>query len=304
MIKYIKITNYLGESISINLQKPEESGFIIQSISGLGPAKATINFTELVTNDGAIDNSARLDTRNIVLDLIFLENPTIEATRLLTYKYFPIKQNVTFLIETDNRICETIGRVESNEPNIFDEREGTQISIMCPDPYFYSAGDHAINTTLFNGIEYEFEFPYSNESTTKNLTEFGRVVNQTEGNVYYEGDSEIGITINIHAIGDVTGIKIYNSATRDVMVIDDTKLASIVGSTMGAGDDIIINTVKGEKSITFQREGVKTNILNALARPTSWFQLTKGDNIFIYSAEKGLSNLQFQIENKIIYEGV
>ena len=110
-----------------------------------------------------------------------------------SYKYFPIKKKVTLLIETDNRICETYGYVESNEPDIFSSDETTQISIVCPDPYFYSAGPDGTNTTIFYGVEPLFEFAFSNESLTESLIEFGEIKNETEQTVYYSGDAEIGV---------------------------------------------------------------------------------------------------------------
>jgi len=70
------------------------------------------------------------------------------------------------------------------------------------------------------------------------------------------------------------------------------------------GMDIIIVTTKGNKSIQFLREGVYTNIFNALDRDSDWFTLSKGDNMFAYTAEVGEANLQFRIDNKIAYEGV
>lgn len=308
MIKRVSITNHLGESIKMELLRPETSGFIIENIEGLGPAKANINFTTLATIDGAIDNSARLDYRNIVISLIFLENPTIEDTRLASYKYFPIKQNITFLIETDRRICETVGRVESNIPKIFStsetDREGCQISIMCPDPYFYSAGPNKLTQTVFFGAEPLFEFPFSNESLTEKLIEFGDIKNQTEGTVYYEGDADVGIIIRIHALGPVEGLKIYNLTKRQLLGISDDKLVALTGGGIQAGDEIVLNTNRGMKSITLTRAGIVTNILNVLEKPIPWFVLSKGDNIFAYRADSGISNLQFSIENQVLYEGV
>lgn len=304
MIKSVTITNHLGESIKLDLFNPEESGFIIKSIEGLGPVKANINFKELATNDGSIDNSARLSSRNIVMSLQFMESPTIEETRLKSYKYFPIKRNVKFLIETDNRICETIGRVETNVPTIFSNAEGCQISILCPNPYFYSAGENGTNQTIFYGTEPLFEFPFSNESLTEDLIEFGSIENRTEGTIYYDGDTEIGITIQIHAVGEAEGLVIYNTKTREIMRINDDKLKSLMGSGIQAGDEITITTSRGEKGIYMLRSGVTTNILNSLEKPIKWFQLSKGDNTFAYTASAGLTNLQFRIENKVIYEGV
>ena len=304
MIKSVTITNHLNESIKLDLFNPEESGFIIKSIEGLGPVKANVNFKELATNDGAIDNSARLSSRNIVMSLQFMESPTIEETRLKSYKYFPIKRNIKFLIETDSRICETIGRVETNVPTIFSNAEGCQISILCSNPYFYSAGENGTNQTIFYGTEPLFEFPFSNESLTEDLIEFGSIENRTEGTIYYDGDAEIGITIQIHAVGEAEGLVIYNTKTREIMRINDDKLKSLMGSGIQAGDEITITTSRGEKGIYMLRSGVTTNILNSLEKPIKWFQLSKGDNTFAYTASAGLTNLQFRIENKVIYEGV
>lgn len=304
MIKSVTITNHLDESIKLDLFNPEESGFIIKSIDGLGPVKANINFKELATNDGSIDNSARLSSRNIVMSLQFIESPTIEETRLKSYKYFPIKRNIKFLIETDNRICETIGRVEANVPTIFSNAEGCQISILCSNPYFYSAGENGANQTIFYGTDPLFEFPFSNESLTEDLIEFGSIENRTEGTIYYDGDAEIGITIRIHAVGEAAGLVIYNTKTREIMRINDDKLKSLMGSGIQAGDEITITTSRGEKGIYMLRSGVITNILNSLEKPIKWFQLSKGDNTFAYTASAGLTNLQFRIENKVIYEGV
>lgn len=304
MIKSIKITNYLGESLTLEMGSPDKSGLFIKKIEGLGPPKADINAKELATSDGGVYNSARATTRNIVLTLGFLFNPTIEDMRQLTYKYFPIKQKLRFRIETDNRIAETYGYVESNEPEIFSKDEDTQISIICPDPYFYSAGKDGTQVTVFSGVEAQFEFPFSNESLTENLIEIGTLQYSTEQNIYYAGDSEVGVLITIHAIGSAGTITIYNTGTREMMKIDADKIETLTGDGIINGDDIIISTSKGDKYINLVRDGVTKNILNALDKTSDWFQLAKGDNIFAYTATSGATNLQFKIENKLIYEGV
>lgn len=301
MIKSITVTNYLGDSIKLDLTRPEQSGFVVRSVTGLGPGGANINTTEVSTNDGSIFNSSRRPSRNIVISLKYLWKGSIEDVRQLSYKHFPIKKKLSLLIETENRRAEIDGYVESNDPNIFSRDEGSDISIICPDPSFYSDGT---NTTIFYGIEPIFEFPFSNESLRDCLIEIGEIQNQTEKVITYNGDSEIGVTITIHAVGDASKIAIYNTGTREIMRIDTDKLAAFTGSGIIAGDDIIICTVKGNKSISLQRAGKMTNILNCLEKKSDWFQLTKGDNIFAYTAETGSSNLQFKIENGIIYEGV
>ena len=307
MIYSIVVTNYLGDRIKLELGKPDVSGFLIKSITGLGPAKANVNTTEVSTNDGSLFNSARLSQRNIVLDMVFINTvygESIEDLRQKSYKYFPLKKSVELTIETDNRYVKTTGYVESNEPNIFSSQEGTQISIICPDPYFYSAGEDGNNVTNFYSIDPMFEFPFSNESLDEPLLVFGEIQIKTEGVITYHGDSEIGVMIYIHAIGPATNINIYNTETRGVMRINTEKISSLTGKGIVASDDIVINTSKGDKSITLIREGVSYNILNCLDKNTDWFTLAKGDNIFAFTADSGVTNLQFRIENKVIYEGV
>ena len=304
MIKSITITNYLGQSITLDMRSPDKSGLYIKKIEGLGPPNATINAKEIATFDGGLYNSARASTRNIVLTLGFLPNPSIEDMRQLTYKYFPIKKKLRFLIETDNRIAETYGYVESNEPDIFSQNETTEISIICPDPYFYSAEDNGSNITVFSGVEANFEFPLTNNSLTSDLIEMGVMRNVKEKLIVYTGDSEVGVIITIHALGKAGSITIYNTGTNEAMRIDNDKIASITGSGIVKSDDIIISSIKGDKYIRLLRDGVYTNILNALDKGSKWFQLSKGDNIFAYTAESGEENLQFKIAHQVVYEGV
>lgn len=305
MIKSVTITNYLGEKVKIILNQADpEHGFIVKKIGGLGPAKADIHRTNLATNDGSMFNSARLTDRNIVMTLKFVEAQSIEDTRQLSYKYFPIKKDLEFLIETDNRIVKTTGWVESNEPDIFSSSETAQISIICPDPWFYSAGENGLNTTVFYGVEPLFEFEFEDPLEETPSIEFGSIEHQTEQTIYYDGDGEIGVVIYIHCIGEASNITIYNTGTREIMSINTDMLETLTGSGLVASDEIIIDTTRNNKTIRLLRNGLYTNILNCLQRDCDWFTLSKGDNVFAYTAEAGEANLEFRIENRTIYEGV
>lgn len=304
MIKSVTVTNYVGDSIKLRLREPEYSGFLIKSISGLGPAKADINSSIVATMDGEMFNSSRMDKRNIVLDLIFADTvnkESIEEIRHKSYKYFPLKRKVELLIETDKRKVKAIGYVESNEPNIFSSQESTKISIVCPDPYLYSSD---MDVTNFYSIEPMFEFEFGNESLTDPLLVMSEIKLITEGYVRYSGDADIGMTIRIHALAPASNITIYNIETREQMKIDTAKIEAITGKGIVSKDDLIITTLKGNKSVTLIREGVSYNVLNCLSRDADWFKLSRGDNHFAFTAESGISNLQISIENNVIYEGV
>lgn len=304
MIKSITVKNHLNNSIKLELMRPELSGFIIRSIDGLGPAKANINTSEYATTHGGYFNSAHIGQRNITMDLEFFQTDTesIEDIRQKSYKYFPEGNKVCLTIETDNRELETEGWVESNEPDIFSPNESCNISIICPDPFFYST---SMDETIFYGVEPLFEFPFENDSLTEPLLEMGAIQNKTEQVVLYDGDAEVGISIYIHAVGEVTSdVIIANTGTKQTMTINTDKLEKMTGSAIIAGDNITINTQKNNKNITLLRDGKTYNILNCLEKGSVWFTLVKGANIFAYDAETESINLQFHIANKIAYYGV
>ena len=181
---------------------------------------------------------------------------------------------------------------------------GTVISVICPDPYFYSTGEDGLTVSTFFAQDPLFEFDFSNESLTENLIEFGNIISVPEQTIFYEGDADTGVVMYLHALGAVENITIHNTQTLESMRIDTDKLTTLTGSGLGAGDTIIISTIKGAKSIYLLRLGVHINILNCLDRNSDWFQLSKGDNVFAYEVEVGSSNLEFRIENQTLYEGV
>lgn len=307
MLKSVTITNYLGKSVTYSFEEPtidDESGLFITEIEGLGPVKADINMTQLATANGDIYNSSRLSGRNIVIKGRYTYAKTIEEARLMSYRYFPIGHKITFHIETENRIAETTGYVESNDPVIFSKDCSVQISVLCESPWFTSVSDEDNKQTNFSNVIAEFEFPFSNESVDEPLLEFGSIVNKKENTVYYDGDAETGCIIQLHAIGDVENVSIYNIKTGDKMVLDTDKLEALTGSKIIYGDTITINTIKGQKSITLLRNGIDTNILNILGKDSDWFQLAKGDNLFAYTAEYGEANVQFIVKSTVIFEGV
>lgn len=301
MIRNVRIINYLGEELLLDMRFPEQSGFRILKIDGIGAGSANINMQDLATGDGSLYNSAKINSRNIVFYLELEEFPTIELTRQLSYKFFPLKKPITMIFTTDTRQCEIIGYVETNEPDIFSRRQRTQISVRCPDPYFYSLVNYV---TVFYGVNSLFEFPFSNESLTNKLLEFGDIQNKTTNTVYYEGDAEVGIVIRLRAIGNATNVTIFNLGTRESLKIDTTKLATMTGFGIISGDEIIISTLRDNMYIYLFRDGEYTNILNCLDKNASWFQISKGDNIFAYTADSGLTNLEFKIQNRLVYEGI
>lgn len=300
MIQSVKVTNHLGESTTLKLRSPEKSGFLVSGINGLGPSKANINMTEVASMNGSVFNSSRVLSRNIVINLTFLPNPTIEDTRQMSYKYFPIQRRVELEIETDNRVCTTHGYIESNEPNIFSPQESTVISILCPDAYLYEKEN---SVTMFFTVTPQFVFPFVNNSFVTGLLPMGSIVNKVKENVLYKGDASVGVMIRLHFLGIVTGLVITNHNTNGSMTFNDARLVQLMSYGFGLDDDLYISTVKGDKYVILQRGGNYYNVLNILDSGYEWFSLERGNNIFGYTAVTGVTNIQFEVENKVAYEG-
>lgn len=334
MIKSVTVTNPSGESLKMVLDDPVISGFNIVEITGIGPSSASINTTELVTYDGSVYNSARAQQRNIVFTLLFWEDDvmgpkykpesewtrmTIEDLRHQSYRYFPIKQRVELSFETDTRVLDTYGYIEKNEPTIFAQKESTQVSIICPEAYFDLGGDYKVQNTDFSSVEAMFEFPIHDTSTmvgewennntsvstvNEPQTEFSQIVLTMEKNLYYSGDAATGVTIVIRADAQLSGMSITNVNTKEEFSINQTILENSIGGKIKAGDVITINTTQGQKSATFNRNGVETNILNAIDRNSSWLQIRPGDNVFSFAATEGQYYANVTIQNRTLFEGV
>lgn len=304
MIKTVTVVNYLGEVLTLNLLKPDESGFEVRYIRGLDAGKATLNFSKVSTLPGNTFNSATVDGRNILLGLGLLNSPTIEEARKRAYRFFPRMQLVTLIIETDTRTVTTKGRVESNETEIFSPETDLQVSIQCEDAYLYDASENSILKTSFYGNTKSFEFPFSNESLTLPLLEFGTIKGVKQQDIYYEGDATVGMLINISISGLVSGLRFYNDFTDEVIAIKDSTLIAMTGSGLIPGDRIIVVTEVNQKSATLIRNGVAVNVLNTLGRGIVWPMFRKGLNRMAYTASSGVEYVQISVESRIIYEGV
>lgn len=299
MIKTLTVTNHRGDSLELDLTSPEKSGLIVKSITGLG-SSADINTSDIATSDGEMFNSARMKSRDIVITFIYDETDP-ESARLKTFKFFPIKKKVRLAFITGQNNCYIEGYVEKNETTIFSSQAYGAITVTCPDPYFYSTSKA---TTLMSGIQPEFEFPFEKEIGSSTTIEISELRVLKERSVYYTGNIDVGVFVSIHLLGVVTGLTIYNVNTREKMVFDDEIIKTLTGGYLQALDDINVSTVNGDKYVNLVRNGVSTNIINAVARNSDWFTISQGDNVFSYSTASGEYNVQMEIQNRILYEGI
>lgn len=303
MIRQVTITNDFNESLTLELASPDKSGLAIKSIEGLGPSKSVVNITELVTSDISIFNSSRISSRDIVINLLYMKDPSVEDNRLKTYKFFPIKEKIKLSFLTDNREVYCYGYVESNVPSIFQKQSGCAITIKCPDPFFYATVNTAVEDS-FTGIINLFSFPFFNDSLTENTIEMGEIPSYPEQILYFDGEYSTGIIIRMYCSNMVVDPVIYNVDTGERISINTDKITALTGSPLSVGDTILINTKKGEKSVKLIRGGDEINIIACLRSFDTWFTLKKGENKFTYSAKQGGESLNISYEYSTAYEGI
>ncbi len=130
-------------------------------------------------------------------------------------------------------------------------------------------------------LYYDEPFPIGQYSTQNIMT----IVN--------DGD-EVGFTLEISG-GPAKNPTIYNALTDEYMqIFGDIK----------DGDIITITTKTGNKTVTLEREGVATNIINRLVSGSTWLTLKQGENQFYVRASEGLSSLKVRLIHRNAYLGV
>ena len=309
MIESITVTNSKGEALTIVLADPRSSGFAILGITGIGPVGADISTTSYASRDGAVFNSARVDIRNIVISLIFLGTGTdsIENIRHRSYRCFPIKDKITLKFKTESRECSIDGYVESNEPDIFSQREGTQISVICPDPYFYDNSTR--QKVSFYAETGAFAFPFANQGTDTKSIIMGKITKLLNKSFVYDGEGRSGLVVVLDFTGAVTGkITIINKATAQKMIIDTSLFPD--GYKLKNADRIAIDTNPGSKYVRLAKSvdgaiaKTGTNILNCVAVGSEWIEIVHGENDFSITADEGQENIEVSVRSVIRYEGI
>ena len=265
------IENSRGESLQLT---GNEANYQILNIEGLNPPQAQINTTPIAGMDGAKFNSAKLQTRNVVITLKI--NGDAEANRIQLYQYFPTKEQVTFYYSNSSRDVFIKGYVNSCEVNPFSQSEQMQISIICPQPYFKDIDEIIADISNVTAL---FEFPFSIDEDEP--IPFSSYEQNKVTNIFNEADVKTGVIIQIDILEAVNDILIRNTSTGDTFELN---------YAFQAGDRVTINTNSGEKSVQLLRNGVTSNIFSAIVAGSVFLQLESGDNPLGYQVDNGAND--------------
>ena len=250
---------------SITTLTGREQDYQIVSIGGLSEPAAQINLSQMVGVEGAAFNSAKIQTRNIVLTIRI--NGDVEANRLELYKSFPVKERVRFDYENSTLAVYAEGYVESVECDLFSNSETAQISIICPDPFMAAAAE-----------------------TTVSLASGGSTVTNA-------GTAETGFTCTIEwEQVTPTWIQIQNSTSGEIIRLEYANFSDY--------GTIVISTVKGAKSIMYtdERTSETISLLSALTDSSTLFSLPVGTCTLIGTDSE--TGCDFTVKYRNRYRGV
>lgn len=267
-----------------------ETKYQVVSITGLNPPQAQINTSSIAGMDGGLFNSAKLQTRNIVITIRI--NGDVERNRLNLYKYFRTKDYCKIYYKNGSRDVFIEGYVENVDCDYFTKSELAQISIICPNPYFK---DLEIMTDDISKVIQMFKFPFTINMNAP--IPFSKIETNKVTDIVNTSESETGLIIYASFYGNVRNFEIRNTGTGENMRI----IYPFID-----GDVLTVDCNKGNKSIILTRDARKINLVPYLRKGSTFLQLNSGDNHFSYLADEGLSDqlVSIQFEHYNIYRGV
>lgn len=201
-----------------------KSSLLIQKVTGLNPPDRSL-FIGDYSQDGGIYQGRRVGSRNVVFTINLNPNPalgeTVASLRQSLYKAFidpQVDGDYLKLVLHDDADLERylVGYCEKFESEIFDSETMCQVSMICPDPYLRNNED----TILIQPTGW-VSFPYT-----------------------YDGTAETGFIVRIYVTTPTNEITLHNNGKSMQLTNPDG---------YGADDVIIINTIRGQRSISLTK---------------------------------------------------
>lgn len=213
MIKSILLSNPMGYDINLVLEDPYEIGIAVINITGLGYPKVSVQNRSIAFSDVSLYQNSTIETRNIVLTLRVIGNTSAESSRHVIYNVLVIGMPLYVEIVTDTKIVHIVGYIETVEPDIFSQEEQLQVSIVCPDPYFYTGSKITYVSKRINTIK-NFQFSkeqYNNWFDITDMPQRGKPVSTISDRDYQQNknisldiwsrfDNPKGFTLGINTI--------------------------------------------------------------------------------------------------------
>ena len=269
-------------------------GILIESVDGIYDFTGDVRTSPYSQTNGDRYKSTRAVKRNIVVSGKIFDD--FWENRQLMYRVFRLGSLGRFCyMEPDHSYRYADYYVEKVDIDQQVNVGQYQISLICPDPFFYAGGSETVDLAAWiPDFEFVHEFDPDGEEIghreTSMIKEFENV----------NGVSGIGLDITLSATGDVVNPYVYLVETGESITIGTESNPY----TLSSSKSVKICTITGKKSVFEVDNGVETRI-NAYLDPNSqFFQLDAGTNTIGYNASSGVEHLDVRVSYKMRYLGV
>ena len=263
-----------------------DTPFYILNNVDWGVVQGTHHSYKYVNQIGVSITSTSLKERSITVTgwIIADTEEEMDERKQFLNRYFDPRYEIDVMYKNyflrfvpDNTVKYGTSEKENNDTIVQFQIKGT-----CADPLFseINGSKETIAATIAT-----FHFPLI---MSTNLYERGIVFGYRQpsltAKVTNRGAVEVGMKIVFKAIGELTNPRLIDVDTREFVAIE---------KSMVAGEEIVINTNVGEKSIQGKIGNEDySNYFMYKDLDSTWLQLRLGDNLFRYDADSGLDNLE------------
>ena len=263
-----------------------DTPFYILNNVDWGVVQGTHHSYKYVNQIGVSITSTSLKERSITVTgwIIADTEEEMDERKQFLNRYFDPRYEIDVMYKgyflrfvPDNTVKYGTSEQENNDTIVQFQIKGT-----CADPLFseINGSKKTIAATIAT-----FHFPLI---MSTNLYERGLVFGYRQpsltAKVTNKGAVEVGMKIVFKAIGELTNPRLIDVDTREFVAIE---------KSMVAGEEIVINTNVGEKSIQGKIGNEDySNYFMYKDLDSTWLQLRLGDNLFRYDADSGLDNLE------------
>lgn len=261
--------------------------FCLTAAEGLHGVDVDFVETENTTTDGSTIDNARALPRGIALKLSLCGDVVTGLD--LFHSVVKSKQIGTLIKREGERETKIQGRVTIPPYTRFSNAVAVELQLYCGQPYWEDVQEMVGTISEVVDLLY---FPTVGRGFPEIGVPFGAINIGATQTIVNDGDTAVGLTIVITALGEVKNPRIACSTGSQ------NGYYMQLNTTLNDGDEVIISTHKGAKSITINgstyKEGVP--ILSLLEYVgNDWLQLETGPHLFNITSDTPSANVYFNI---------
>lgn len=281
-----------NDGVQVTFGEREPSPFLLVEAEGCYAVDNNVTISENTMSDGGAYQGSVAKIRNIVLTLRdYLDNvynrnllnalfkSGEEGT--LVFREYPNERKINYYVESITSSGEYGSRTY-------------QVSLLCPDPFFYAMSDV---TVYMAGWIADFEFPHE---FLEEGEEFGYRSNTRMQTITNENAADsIGMEITIYSSGAVVNPSVVRVESDERLTLGTTSHPFV----MEAGDRVRITTADNDKHVYLIRNGVETEVNEYLTEDSVFIQLMRGTNSIGYDSTSGTDAMEVHITYRMKYAG-